>query len=217
MAPASLIACHECDLLQREVSLPPGGKAVCSRCGATLYVRRRDTIERTLALILAAAILFLIGNSYPVVTMEIQGQRTEALVWQGAWRLYQEGEPLVGGIVFLTAFVFPLVQIVGLLAILIPVRLARAPRYLVPVFRMVSEARPWSMVEVFMLGVLVSLVKLAHMATVVPGAGMWAFFALIIVLASATSILDPHDVWARLEAARTDGDQAGDCPQRSAA
>ena len=87
MAPASLIACHECDLLQQEVSLPSGGKAVCLRCGATLYARRRDTIERTLALILAAAILFVIGNAYPVVTMEIQGQRTEALVWQGAWRL----------------------------------------------------------------------------------------------------------------------------------
>ena len=215
MAPASLIACHECDLLQQEVSLPSGGKAVCSRCGATLYVRRRDTIERTLALILAAAILFVIGNAYPVVTMEIQGQRTEALVWQGAWRLYQEGEPLVGGIVFLTAFVFPLIQIVGLLAILIPVRLALTPRYLVPVFRMVSEASPWSMVEVFMLGVLVSLVKLAHMATVVPGAGMWAFFALIIVLASATSILDPHDVWARLEPAKANGDPAGDSPQSS--
>ena len=217
MANPSLVACHECDLLQREVELPPSGKALCSRCGATLYVRRRDTIERTLALILTAAVLFLIGNAYPVVTMEIQGQRTEALVWQGAWRLYQEGEPLVGGIVFLTAFVFPLVQIVGLLAILIPVRLGLTPRYLVPVFRMVSEAKPWSMVEVFMLGVLVSLVKLAHMATVVPGAGMWAFFALVIVLASATSTLDPRDVWARLEPGGANGVPAGDCPHERAA
>ena len=80
---------------------------------------------------------------------------------------------------------------------------------------MVSEASPWSMVEVFMLGVLVSLVKLGRMATVVPGAGMWAFFALIIVLASATSILDPHDVWARLELAKANGDPAGDSPQSS--
>jgi paraquat-inducible protein A len=205
VANPSLVACHECDLLQREVDLPPGGKAVCSRCGATLYVRRRDTIDRTLALILAAAVLFVIGNSFPVVTMEIQGQRTEALVWQGAWRLYRDGEPLVGGIVFLTAFAFPLVQIAGMLAILVPVRLGLTPRYLVPAFRTVEESKPWSMVEVFMLGVLVSLVKLAHMATVVPGVGMWAFFALIVVLAGASSALDPRDVWERLELRTANG------------
>ncbi|MEO8302923.1 MAG: paraquat-inducible protein A [Betaproteobacteria bacterium] len=217
MAMALLVACHECDLLQREPDLPQGGKALCSRCGATLYVRRRDTIDRTLALVFAAAVLFAIGNAFPVVTMEIQGQRTEALVWQGAWRLYKDGEPLVGGIVFLTAFVFPLVQIVGMLSILLPLRLGLTPRYLVPAFRTVEESRPWSMVEVFMLGVLVSLVKLSHMATVVPGVGMWAFFALIIVLASATSVLDPREVWDRLDATAANGTAPDDCREGSTA
>ena len=217
MAIPSLVACHECDLLQREPELPQGGKALCSRCGATLYVRRRDTIDRTLALVLAAAVLFVIGNAFPVVTMEIQGQRTEALVWQGAWHLYKDGEPLVGGIVFLTAFVFPLVQIVGMLSILLPLRLGLTPRYLVPAFRSVEESRPWSMVEVFMLGVLVSLVKLSHMATVVPGVGMWAFFALIIVLASATSVLDPREVWDRLDATAASGTAPDDCREGSTA
>lgn len=196
-----LIACHACDLLQRRVALPPGGAAVCRRCGAALYSHRRDTIDRALALMLAAALLFVIGNAFPVVSMEIQGQRSDALVLEGAWRLHQEGESLVGALVFLTAFVFPLAQIVGMLAILVPVRLGLTPRYLVPVFRTVEEAKPWSMVEVFMLGVLVSLVKLAHLATVIPGIGMWAFFALIIVLAWATSTLDPDEVWARLQTA----------------
>jgi paraquat-inducible protein A len=199
-----LIACHECDLLQREVDLPPAGKAICPRCGATLYTHRTDTINRTLALMLAAAVLFVIGNAFPVVSMQIQGQQTDAVVWQGAWQLYQESEPLVGIIVFCTAVVFPLVQIAGMLAILVPLRLGFLPRYLVPAFRTVEEVKPWSMVEVFMLGVLVSLVKLAHMATVVPGFGMWAFFALILVLAAASNTLDPHEVWRRLEAAQAE-------------
>lgn len=201
MGSPALIACHECDLLQRRAAVPPGGRAVCDRCGAALYAHHPDTIDRTLALILAAALLFVIGNVFPVVSMEIQGQRTDALVLVGAWRLHQEGESLVGALVFLTAFVFPLVQIVGMLAILVPLRLGLTPRYLVPVFRSVEQAKPWSMVEVFMLGVLVSLVKLAHLATVIPGIGMWAFFALIIVLAWASSTLDAHQVWARLEKA----------------
>ena len=199
MTHSSLIACHECDLLQREVALPPGGKAVCPRCRATLYTESRDSINRALALMLAAALMFLIGNSFPVVTMEIQGHRTEALVWQGAWRLHQEGETLVGILVFLTALVFPLLQIGGMLAILVPLRFGLTPRYLVPAYRTIEQVKPWSMVEVFMLGVLVSLVKLAHMAKVVPGIGMWAFFALIITLAWASSTLNPHEVWSRLE------------------
>lgn len=204
----SLIACHECDLLQRQVALALGDTAVCGRCGAPLYTHRRDTVDRTLALMLAAAVLFVIGNAYPVVSMELQGQRTNAMVWEGAWRLHQEGETLVGILVFLTAFVFPLVQIVGSFAILIPLRLGLAPRYLVPAFRIVEQARPWSMVEVFMLGVLVSLVKLAHMATVIPGIGMWAFFALIITLAAASSTLDPHEIWTRLEIAEDEPSEA---------
>jgi len=195
----SLIACHECDLLQHQVEVPLGDSAVCSRCGAVLYTHRRDTINRTIALMIAAAVLFVIGNSFPVVSMELQGQRTYAMVWEGAWRLHQEGETLVGTLVFLTAFVFPLLQIAGTLAILVPLRLGYTPRYLVHGFRIVSEAKPWSMVEVFMLGVLVSLVKLAHMATVIPGIGMWAFFALIVTLAWATSTLDAHEVWERLD------------------
>lgn len=199
MTHSELIACHECDLLQREVALPPGGKAICPRCKATLYTESTDSIERALALMLAAALLFVIGNSFPVVTMEIQGHRTVALVWQGAWRLHQEGESLVGLIVFMTALVFPLVQIAGMLAILVPLHLGLTPRYLVPAYRTIEQVKPWSMVEVFMLGVLVSLVKLAHMAKVVPGIGMWAFFGLIVTLAWASSTLNPHEVWARLE------------------
>jgi len=196
---SALIACHECDLLQREVPLPDGGKAICQRCQATLYTQSTDSIDRALALMLAAAALFAIGNVFPVVSMEIQGHRTEALVWQGAWRLHQEGESLVGLMVFLTALVFPLVQIAGMLAILVPLRLGLTPNYLVPAYRTIEQVKPWSMVEVFMLGVLVSLVKLAHMAKVVPGIGMWAFFGLIIALAWASSTLNPHEVWARLE------------------
>ena len=203
-----LIACHECDLLQQQVDVALGDSAVCSRCGATLYTHRRDTVSRTTALMLAAAVFFVIGNAFPVVSMEIQGQRSNAMVWEGAWRLHQEGETLVGILVFLTAFVFPLLQIVGSLAILIPLRLGLTPRYLVPAFRTVEEAKPWSMVEVFMLGVLVSLVKLAHMATVIPGIGMWAFFALIVTLAWASSALDPHEVWERLEIAEEDPTEA---------
>lgn len=201
--PAALVACHECDLLQRRIDLTTDGKALCARCGAKLYGRMENSLERALALMLAAAVLFVIGNAFPVVTMELQGQHTVARAWEGAWQLHQDGSSMVGAMVFLTACVFPALQIAGLLAVLVPLRFDYAPGYLVPLLRVIAHSRPWSMVEVFMLGVLVSLVKLAHMATVVPGVGMWAIFGLIVVLAWATATLDEDEIWRRIEARGT--------------
>jgi paraquat-inducible protein A len=213
----ALLACHECDLLQREVPLQGGGIARCGRCGAELYRDRPASVDRSLALTAGALLLFIIANSFPILGLALQGQVINTTLFGAVERLWDEDMKSVAALVFVTTIAMPALELLALTYLLAPVRLGRVPPYFALVFRTLQAVKPWGMVEVFMLGVLVSLVKLAHMATVVPGAGMWAFFALIIVLASATSILDPHDVWARLEPARTNGNPAGDCSPRSAA
>ena len=75
-ASAELLACPECDLLQRAVELPPRAAAVCRRCGAVLYRELPDWLDRTLAYTLAAAILFVVANAFPIVVMEMQGHRS---------------------------------------------------------------------------------------------------------------------------------------------
>jgi paraquat-inducible protein A len=193
---AALIACHECDLLQREGRLPAGGKALCARCGATLYRSHPHSVERTLALALAAGVLFAVANLFPIVSLELQGQRTDATLFGAVHALHGQGMDLVAALVFVTALAMPALQLAALCYLLLPLRLGRAPPRVGPVFRALQAARPWCMVEVFMLGVLVSLVKLAHLASIVPGVALWSFGGLMLLLAAVAASFDPRRLWA---------------------
>lgn len=196
------IACHECDLLQRERRLPPGGIARCCRCGAELYRNRPDSLDRALAHTLGALILFAVANAFPIVGLEVGGDLVETTLFGSVLELWHQEMRLVAAVVFLTTIVTPLVQLSALAYLLLPLKFGRVPEHAGTVFRTMNLARAWSMVEVFMLGVLVALVKLSHIAGVVPGIALWSFGALILLLAAATSAFDPREFWAKLGALR---------------
>jgi paraquat-inducible protein A len=197
-----VIACHECDLLQREVHLPQGGVAHCGRCGAELYRSHPDSFERTLALTAGAIILFVVANSFPIVGLKLQGQVINTTLFHTVQTLWNEDMKSVGILVFVTTILMPALQLLALTYLLLPLRLGRAPRYFAIVFRMLQTVKPWGMVEVFMLGVLVSLVKLAHLAGVVPGIALWSFAALMFVMTAVAAVFDPRDLWSRVSATR---------------
>ncbi len=194
----ALIACHECDLLHRVEPLPHGGVAKCRRCGAVLYRDKPDSLDRTLALTIAGLILFVVANVFPFLAFKIQGQMTQTTLSTGIKELYAQDMVLVALLVLLTCIVVPLVQLLGMLYVLLPIKFNRMPWKLPLVFRFLESLQPWSMMEVFMLGILVSLVKLGKMATIVPGLALWSFAVLIIVLAGATFTLDSKAVWDKL-------------------
>jgi paraquat-inducible protein A len=193
---AAIIACHECDLLQREGPLPEGGKALCVRCGALLYRSHPRSVERTLAFALAASVLFAIANLFPIVSLELQGQRVDATLFGAVHALYGQGMELVAALVFVTAIAMPALELAALCYLLTPVRLGRAAPRVGPVLRLLQAVRPWCMVEVFMLGVLVALVKLAHVASAVPGVALWSLGALMLLLAAVAASFDPRTLWA---------------------
>ena len=196
-----LIACHECDLLQRETILPPGGKACCRRCGAVLYRNKPDSLDRTLAFTLGAAVLFVLANVNPVVGLEASGNRSSTTLF-GTVRVLHEGDMTsVALLVFATTILMPALEIGAMLYMLLPLRLGRVPNGLPAMFRLVYTVRPWGMVEVFMLGTLVSLAKLSHIAAVIPGVGLWSFGALMFVLAASAASFEPRDFWAQVDAA----------------
>jgi len=200
---ASLIACHECDALVRERPLRPGSVARCPRCGGLLHRARRNSIERTLAFALAGLVLFTLANVYPFMTFRLEGREQESNLVTGAIVLWQEGLPELGVLVFLTSVGFPALEIFGLLYVLAPLRVDRRPaRHFGPVFRMILAIGPWGMLEVYMLGVLVAIVKLSEMATLTPGIAFWSFCALIVTTTAARATLAPEAVWRRLGAAR---------------
>lgn len=192
-----LIACRECDLLIRSRELPAGNAgAVCPRCRAPLYrMRHESDLERILALTCAAAVLLLLANSFPVIALDMQGQRMQTTVFGAALQLWRDGMPPVAILLALTTIFVPALELAAVFWLAFPLWRGRRPPGFATVFRTLQLAQPWAMVEVFILGLLVSLVKLAHYAEVLPGTAIWCFGALMLLFAWLGALLDRHTLW----------------------
>jgi paraquat-inducible protein A len=197
--PAQLIACHDCDLLQREIPLKKGCAASCSRCGAVLYRNATDSIDRTLAYTLAAAVLFVIANVFPIFAIEVQGSRSEINLVGAVHSLWDQQMQFISLLVFLTIILIPALELITMTYLLLPLKFRRFPAGYSLILRMMRIVEPWSMIEVFMLGMLVSLVKLTSSFKVIPGVALWSFGVLTLLLAAAAASFSTRDVWARLD------------------
>jgi paraquat-inducible protein A len=194
-----IVACHDCDLLNQ---LPYGvaGTLLCPRCGAVLHRYRPDSINRSLALTCGALILFIVAISFPFLAMKSGGFFQETRLPTGIVELWRQELYGLALLVLITCVLIPLGQIAGFLYLLIPLKLERpAPRHAIRVLRLLRHAAPWGMLEIFMLGILVALVKLGKMATIVPGISVFAFGALVLVMAAAITALDMPLLWERLD------------------
>jgi paraquat-inducible protein A len=195
----SLRVCSHCDLLQHLPDLPPGGSARCPRCNKELWRRRDDSLNRTLAFALAAAVLYLIANAVPMLGLTIVGRAASTTVLGGVQTLWQDGEGVVAGLVMFTVVIAPALQIALMLAIVLGAMRTSAPRWVGILMRYHPTTRTWSMIEVMMLGVLIALVKIADYATVIPGTALFMLGALVFVLAAMQASFDPREVWEKIE------------------
>ena len=195
MSLGDLIACHECDLLHRIRRTPHGGAARCTGCGAVLYRDIPDSIGRTLMLTITGVILFIIANVYPIMTFKLSGREQSNTLYSGARELFDSGFWELSILVFMCSILFPALRLGGMLYVLIPLRLGFRPPKFGVVFRWLETLIPWAMMEVYMLGVLVAIVKLSDLATIVLGTALYSFSALIVITAWSGATLDPRDVW----------------------
>ena len=201
---AALIACQHCDLLQRLPDLPPGASARCPRCDKELWRRRDDSLNRTLALTLAAAILYVVANVMPMLGLTVVGRQAATTVIGGAQHLWDNGQQAVAVLVLFTAVIAPALQIGIMLILMLGARRKPAPAWLGRLLRHHPTTRTWSMIEVMLLGVLVALIKIADYATVVPGVALFVLGALVFLLAGIQASFDPHEVWRRIAWAAAD-------------
>lgn len=198
----SFVACHDCDLLHRKHPLRYGERALCSRCGAVLYRKKRDSLERTLILTLANLILIVLANVFPFMSFQLQGREQVTVLISGGLELFDQGFWQLAFLVIAVRALFPLLKIVGMLYVLIPLRFDKKIWKAQAVFRFVESLTPWAMMEVFMLGVIVAYVKLIDLATIVLGVSLFSFAALIVLVAMADSALDAEEVWENMERAQ---------------
>jgi paraquat-inducible protein A len=200
---ADFVACPECDQLLRDVAPPgSGGWVICSRCAAPLYRAGANNLERALALVVTAIILLLVANLFPVIGMEFQGMITQTTVVGAAWQLWQMEMPFVAVLIVVTIVLIPALEALAIGWLVVHLWAGRRPPGFIAIFRGLQLAQPWAMLEVFLLGILVSLVKLSHSADILPGVAIGAVAALMFVFAALTTTLDPRALWQSWEEAR---------------
>ena len=193
----TLVACKICGLVQRVPALAPGAQAVCPRCGAVVVEHKVNTLSRTAAFSLGALMFYLPANIYPILQMELYGAHSENTVLDGCISLFQHGQRLVAVIVFLASLLIPFLKLLGLFYLVITTRFASRRRRLERtwIYRIIDVIGPWAMLDVFLLSILVALVKLGELATVLPGRGLFAFAAMVVLTILATTSFDPAQIW----------------------
>jgi paraquat-inducible protein A len=192
---AGVVECHECGLFLRARTPPPGGKAKCPRCGATLYRNTGRGLDHAIALNITGLVLFAIANIFPFMSFKLEGREQISNLITGVMEFLEQGLWPLAALVFAVTILIPFAKLVGTLCVLVPVRRGRRPRYLPTLFRIVEVMHPWAMMEVFMLGVLVAYVKLTDLASLEVGPALFAFTALIFVLGAAESSVEPREIW----------------------
>jgi paraquat-inducible protein A len=197
-----VIVCPACDLAHLRTAAPASGYTKCVRCRAPLQRPDGAAIDAAIALAICALVLLVLSNVYPLVAMHVNGHTRQTTLAGAALGLYAQGFVSLAALVFLTTVIGPLVQIAALLYVLIPLWRRRRAYGQNAVLRVLSHVRQWSFVEVFMLGALVALVRLAKFAHVVPGISLWSCALLMLCLSALSSVTSPPQMWRWVERVR---------------
>jgi paraquat-inducible protein A len=194
-----LDACPECDLLLKSARPVVGAKSVCPRCGYLLHRPRKHSVERVFACSIAGLIVAVPANFLPLMDITFIGNSHDGTLWSGTRALFAEGLWAVGGLVFLSSILVPVLNI--LLAFLISAHLYfnRPNRHLAHWMRWWQQLEEWAMLEVYMLGIIVAGVKLADSVDLLLfGFGLYAFVALLVINAMLVCSLDEYLFWQRI-------------------
>ncbi len=192
-------ACPSCDLLLKVPALAPGSRASCGRCGQEITFHFHNAQHRAAAFALTALILLLLACSFPFLSFERAGFGNEMTLPQTGWALYEDGALVLSGLIFGFIIAVPTSLLGILLALQYALHRRRAWPHLTLLARLLTQLQPWSMAEVFIIGVIVSLVKLASMADIVIGIAFWAYAAFVLCFTAALANIDRHDLWDAIE------------------
>ncbi|RST56467.1 paraquat-inducible protein A [Variovorax sp. MHTC-1] len=188
------IVCEGCDAVYRRTPLRPREASHCARCGTELDRHAGDQGARVLPLTVASLILFAIANLFPIVEIELRGLSSQTTLAGAVIVLTGEGMSVVALLVLATTILFPLLQLCILFYLLVPMARERRPAGFGVLVRILQSLRPWGMIEVFLLGVLVAIVKLSSLAQVVAGPALWGFMGLTVLLTAVLSF-NPRTFW----------------------
>lgn len=196
---ARLRECPDCGQVQTMPPMPPQARAVCLRCDAVLRHTRADPLALPLALNLAALMLFGLGAGLTMLSVSTVGQFHAATLFSGPIGLEQHGLWELSLVVLFTTAAAPLGRVLCMLAVLIGLRLPHPPQELRAIYAWVERLRPWSMIEIYLLGVFVAYVRLQAIVHIDLGTALYALAALMVTMVAADVALDDQAVWEAME------------------
>jgi len=194
MARYELISCHDCGLLHRRQPLRAREKARCVRCRCVLYRGVASSLDQMAAVVLGAAIVFAIALCSPIVELDVGGVLSTATLPGAVAVLWAQQMPVVALIVFLFTCAFPALQLGALLYVVAGLRLGVLPPGFHRLLRAVRAARHWAMIEVLMMGILITIIKMTSLARVSTQPGLYAF-AVLTVLLAVVFAYEPRLLW----------------------
>lgn len=189
------IACHQCDLLIEPVELEEGSRATCPRCSHGLIARPKGGLSRPLAMAIAAIGLFILSNAFPFMSFKGAGQEQMITLFQNVLELYLHGSEPLALIVLALVVILPCLYLLGTILLLTPIVRGRRHSAFPHLAKFVFAIGPWAMVDVFLLGVLVSLTKIASLAKVELGLSFVAFVFFAAAFSMVVSSMNPQWLW----------------------
>lgn len=200
-ARSGLMSCHACHQLS---PIPPSlseGEPICPRCGAHLHLRKPNSISRTWALLIAAYILYVPANLLPVMTVISFGKGEADTILSGVKELIHAGMVPIALLVFFASITVPVLKLLALTYLVLSVQYKSQwrPRERTKLYRMTEVIGRWSMIDIFMISILIALVKLDAVATIEPGPGAISFAAVVILTMFAAMSFDPRLIWDNIE------------------
>lgn len=189
--------CPGCHHLVRMKAVTTRQRAVCPRCGGAVSFRKPDSLARTWAWLLTGCILFFPANLYPVMTVISLGKGQPDTIMSGVIHLMDAGMYPIAIVVFIASIFVPLMKLIGIVVLLavVQLRLPLSPRQCTVMYRWIEFIGRWSMLDLFMISILVTLVDLGAIATVTAGAGATAFAGVVVTTMFAAASFDPRLIW----------------------
>tara|TARA_B100000745_G_scaffold290969_1_gene230319 strand:- start:106 stop:744 length:639 start_codon:yes stop_codon:yes gene_type:complete len=193
------LACPDCDALMTRPTLKAGEKATCPRCGSTVWEYKQDTFNRTLAVSLAGLLAFFPAMFLPLIGLETYGFSHQTSIVGAIRLLFNDGYYFVSLTVALFIGIFPVFRLLIVSYLLWRLNKRNYSPHLLPLYRWFFQFREWEMLEVFLLGVVISLYKLLSLADVIYGLGLAAFVFLMVCSILVIRLKDPYQVWQMIE------------------
>ncbi len=201
--------CPGCDLLMTKIEPTPGHTVACPRCGRRLHREQPDSIRRSLALAATGMLLFLPANFAPLLSFQILGNQVNSSLFAASISMFSQGRPLVGMVVLLTGFVFPLLVLSLLFWVSSGLFLGWKARWMPDFMRWYQHLAEWAMADVYLIGIFVTIIKMSHSASITYDIGFFCFIFLVLVIVAAQTSVDKPLFWILLE-----GDKATDTPKK---